>query len=45
MKISQIEVKENSLYYCSQITCCSTRAHTHTHLHPARCLDTSERVA
>ena len=37
--------KTASLCYCSQITWCSTRAHTHTHLHPARCLDTSERVA
>ena len=35
--------KTASLYYCSQITWCSTRAHTH--LHPARYLDTSERVA
>jgi len=35
--------KTASLYYCSQITWCSTRAHTH--LHPARCLDTSERIA
>jgi len=32
-KISQIEVTENNLFYCSQVTWCSTRTHTHTHTH------------
>jgi len=40
-KIRQIEVTENSFFYCSQVTRCSTRAHKH--LHSTRCLNTSER--
>jgi hypothetical protein len=44
-KISQIEVTKCSLFYCSQTTWCSPeRAHTYTHLHPLRCLETSEGV-
>jgi hypothetical protein len=34
-------VKENSLFYYSQVSWCSTRAHTHLHL--STCLDTPVR--
>ena len=46
-KISQTEVTEYSLFYCTHVTWCSTITHTHihTHWHPIRYLDTSERVA
>jgi hypothetical protein len=40
-KIHQVEVTENNFFYCSWITWCSTRVHTH----PVRCHDTSKRVA
>jgi len=37
-QIRQIEGRENSFFYCSRVTWCSTRTHTLTP--PLLCLDT-----
>ena len=38
-----LKLQKSILLCCSRVTRCSTR--THTHLHPAPCLDTPERFA